>query len=186
MNLVKNQKLVIYSLLFVVVNMLWGCSMNFLDTMSHACTQDPVTDRYGYQACMERQREWAEDKKLQREDDAYTNRQRKDDEAADDYMNEYMDIKNSATSELYMAIHNGATERAIELILTGADVNKRTQMSRRTPLHIAAKKGNIKVVKALLSSGAKINAQDRKGRTPLSITHSAQIIELLKSKGAKR
>lgn len=186
MNIVKNQKLIIYSMLFLVVNMLCGCSMSFLDTAAHICAQDPITDPLGYQICMKDQREWGEEKRRQREDDEYWKRQYK---AEGKYeIIDYDEQEYEKASELHKAIYSRNTERAIELILTGADINKRSGIHKYTPLHLAVEKGNIKVVKALLSSGAKINARDFISRTPL---HAAvnkgniKVIKALLSSGAE-
>ncbi len=39
----------------------------------------------------------------------------------------------------------------------------------RTPLHVAAEEGNVKIVKILLANGANVHDQDNAGRTPLYI-----------------
>jgi ankyrin repeat protein len=191
MNIVKNQKLIIYSMLFLVVNMLCGCSMSFLDTAAHMCTQDPIADPLGYQICMKEQREWAEKKRRQKEYDEYWKREY---EAEGKYgMIDYDAQMYEKASELHLAIYSGNTERAIELILTGADINKKSEPHKYTPLHLAVnyfvKKPNIKVVKALLSSGAEINARDFMNRTPLHEAvkgwNNIKIIKALLSSGAE-
>ena len=49
----------------------------------------------------------------------------------------------------------------------GANVNAENKM-RRTPLHLAARVGNVEVVEALLVEGANVNAKDKSpGRTAL-------------------
>ncbi|BDA43357.1 probable Ankyrin-3 at C-terminar half [Coccomyxa sp. Obi] len=45
-----------------------------------------------------------------------------------------------------------------------------SSLARQTPLHAAAETGNAVMVKALLSLGAAVNARDRSGGTPLSVT----------------
>jgi uncharacterized protein len=65
-------------------------------------------------------------------------------------------------------------EIVLVLLKNGADVNAKEENSGFTPLHYAAKNGNTKVLKILISHGAKINAEGDKGETPLS--------EALKSK----
>ena len=55
-------------------------------------------------------------------------------------------------------------------------------------IHDAAKEGNLERVKFLISKGAKVNARDKKGFTPLHWAVGkghTEIAELLISKGAK-
>jgi ankyrin repeat protein len=54
---------------------------------------------------------------------------------------------------------------ANELLQNGADVNAKNK-SGRTPLHIAAQKGNTELVRLLLASGANKTAKDNLGMTP--------------------
>jgi len=49
----------------------------------------------------------------------------------------------------------------------GADVNANGGVTRATPLHMAARRGFVEIAKALLESGAAVNARDSKGDTPL-------------------
>jgi ankyrin repeat protein len=71
----------------------------------------------------------------------------------------------------------------------GANPNARNAYSRhKTPLHFAAKAGNIEMAEILLDHGAGINTRDRLGRTPLDLAQDAQntqTTELLLSRGAK-
>jgi len=53
------------------------------------------------------------------------------------------------------------------LVRAGADVNARGGVTRATPLHMAARRGYVGIAATLLDCGAAINAQDRKGDTPL-------------------
>lgn len=55
------------------------------------------------------------------------------------------------------------------LILLGliASINIGYAMEKESPLHEAAKKGDVTQVKTLIEEGANINEQDAKGRTPL-------------------
>ena len=56
------------------------------------------------------------------------------------------------------------------LIKAGADVNKRDNRFGETPLHLATQRGDLAVVKALLSAKANPQARNDRGETPL---HSA-------------
>jgi uncharacterized protein len=55
-----------------------------------------------------------------------------------------------------------------------------------TPLHIAAQKNNLELVKLLLAHGADINAVDSEHRTPTDRAlkwHHPEMAEFLKSRG---
>ena len=51
-------------------------------------------------------------------------------------------------------------------------------------LHDAAKKGDIAKVKQLISDGADVNAKNQRGRLPLFLAASTEIVRLLIEKGA--
>lgn len=53
------------------------------------------------------------------------------------------------------------------LIRRGADVNTPSGAEDQTPLHMAARRGNIAIGRALLNGGAALEAMDKKGETPL-------------------
>ncbi|MES2920704.1 MAG: ankyrin repeat domain-containing protein [Verrucomicrobiota bacterium] len=53
-----------------------------------------------------------------------------------------------------------------------------------TPLHDAANSGLIKVAKRLIDAGADLKAVDSLGRTPLHLATTAEMVDLLVSKGA--
>jgi hemoglobin len=70
------------------------------------------------------------------------------------------------------------------LVRCGAQVDANDGVTGATPLHMAARRGNAVVAKALLDCGADINAGDRRGDTPLqrAITcKKAHVAELLRS-----
>ncbi|GAB4019722.1 ankyrin repeat domain-containing protein [Spirosoma koreense] len=68
-----------------------------------------------------------------------------------------------------MAINAGAPTESINYLLAqpGNDVSKITHDSR-TYLHWAANRGNVEIMEALIAKGAKANAEDSHGMTPLN------------------
>jgi truncated hemoglobin YjbI len=73
------------------------------------------------------------------------------------------------------------------LVRAGARVDQRSDSKRCTALHMAARRGNTEVAKALLDCGADINARDRAGVTPLQRAKNcrkAAVALLLASRGA--
>lgn len=66
-------------------------------------------------------------------------------------------------------------------------VNAKDQ-NGQTPLHWAANKGHIQIVKMLVSLGAKINLKDNTGWTPIEYAEEMQrkdVVKFLKQKGAQ-
>jgi truncated hemoglobin YjbI len=53
------------------------------------------------------------------------------------------------------------------LVRAGADVHADDGVKRTTPLHMAARRGNVGIAEALLDCGARIDARDSLGETPL-------------------
>jgi truncated hemoglobin YjbI len=53
------------------------------------------------------------------------------------------------------------------LVRAGANVNASDGVKRCTPLHMAARRGNVEIAKAVLDCGANIEARDKSGDTPL-------------------
>ena len=69
----------------------------------------------------------------------------------------------------------------------GTDVNAVSGAGGQTPLHMAARRGNLAVAEALLAAGADIDPQDRKGETPLRRAVNCgqpELIALLLQRGA--
>ncbi len=60
-------------------------------------------------------------------------------------------------------------EIAEALLAAGADVNGRSSLQGRTPLHTAAWRGEDELLELLLAHGADINAKDSNGATPLDM-----------------
>jgi len=92
-----------------------------------------------------------------------------------DYLYCY-DITHRKGRALFWAAEHGRESTARKLLHQGADVNVTTQQARSngtwqraglTPLHLAAGKGHLVVVKLLLEVGADPEARDQKRLTPL-------------------
>src|SRR5450755_1120264 len=74
------------------------------------------------------------------------------------------------------------------LVRAGADVNACGGVTRATALHMAARRGYVEIARALLDSGAAVNARDRKGDTPLQRAincHKNGVSQLLRKRGAR-
>ena len=67
---------------------------------------------------------------------------------------------------LLLAVRLNKVEEALVLLNAGADTMWCANVDGRTPLHWAAKNGNMQLVEALLKKGAKIN-KDKSGHSPL-------------------
>ncbi len=65
------------------------------------------------------------------------------------------------------AIKLGDSQSVEKLIREGEDVNRKSGLSQKTPLHVAAEKGGPEIVSLLLSAGALPNETDSQGKTPL-------------------
>ncbi len=71
------------------------------------------------------------------------------------------------------------------LVRAGAKVDAAEGVQRCTALHMAARRGNVDVAKALLECGASMEARDKTGATPLRRAlncRKAAVAELLKTK----
>jgi ankyrin repeat protein len=74
------------------------------------------------------------------------------------------------------------------LVRAGADVNACGGVARPTALHMAARRGHVEIARALLDSGAAVNARDRKGDTPLQRAINCRkngVSQLLLERGAR-
>ena len=81
----------------------------------------------------------------------------------------------------------GAGQVARVLVQAGADVDAHDGVKHCTPLHMAARRGNLDVAEALLDSGADIEARDSCGDTPLrraANCDKGELASLLLSRGA--
>ena len=70
------------------------------------------------------------------------------------------------------------------LIDRGADVNRHDGLVKETPLHYAAKYGNVELAKLLMEAKANPKAKDFHGKTPLDLAKEGNhqdIVKLLES-----
>ena len=80
-------------------------------------------------------------------------------------------IQGRGRTPLYCVANECASETGPDvvraLVQAGADVNACAGVTRATALHMAARRGHVEIARALLDSGAVVNARNRKGDTPL-------------------
>jgi hemoglobin len=93
---------------------------------------------------------------------------------------------------LYCVANECAAETGAEvvraLVRAGADVNACGGVTLATALHMAARRGHLEIARALLDSGAAMNARDRKGDTPLQRAINCRksgVSQLLRERGAR-
>jgi ankyrin repeat protein len=88
--------------------------------------------------------------------------------------------------ELITLIGADKTDEALELIDAGVDLNSIALLGS-APLHEAARRGNLEVVKRLLLKGANVNLEDSSGHTPLYYaieTKKSDVARVLLAHGA--
>ncbi|MFC1843126.1 ankyrin repeat domain-containing protein [Candidatus Dependentiae bacterium] len=88
---------------------------------------------------------------------------------------------------LYKAAYMGRTKKVTKLAKEGTDVNVKSPNSKRTPLHIAASKGKLAIVRVLVESGAQLEPKNIDGKTPLHFAAEkgrVKIVEYLVERGA--
>lgn len=88
--------------------------------------------------------------------------------------------------ELHEAVDTGVLVK-VQRLIDQADVNALDAYSQ-TPLHIASKNGDTKIVHLLLAHKADSNKRDEVGNTPLQFAKMfghEEIASLLKQAGAK-
>jgi ankyrin repeat protein len=91
------------------------------------------------------------------------------------------------TTLLHEAVGHNCQELVTYLVDQGEDANARTS-SGMTPLHMAARRGDIVIASVLLQHGADINAVASKGTTPLDeakLWDHQQMVAFLTERGAR-
>jgi hypothetical protein len=91
-----------------------------------------------------------------------------------------------AMTPLQRAVLDDNLDLVNNLLANGAaDPCERKNFDQKTPLHIAARKGNLAILQALLAYGAKVDARDGYDATPLhdaaEMGHLPIILELLRN-----
>jgi uncharacterized protein len=77
--------------------------------------------------------------------------------------------KGTGGLELLEAAEQGDAKRVQELLSKGADTRQKRPADGRTPLMIAAVKGDVEVGSLLIRAGADVNVRDSEGWTPLML-----------------
>ena len=89
---------------------------------------------------------------------------------------------------LHLAVAGGHIEIAELFLAKGLDVNVKTKMGGETPLALAARRGNAKMVAFLIDKGAKVNGDGKRDLGPIQgavISRRAEVVRLLIKKGAR-
>jgi ankyrin repeat protein len=88
-------------------------------------------------------------------------------------------------ADMYEAAARNRTTAISELLKRGVRPDATNEPDRRTPLHVAAFKGNAAAVRLLLDAGANMQAKDDRGLTPLMLAakaNHAEVVQILLSK----
>lgn len=87
--------------------------------------------------------------------------------SADKKPKEIDKLDKTGFSKLHRSAISGDLKEATRLVKAGANLNVQQKNFKGGPLQYAAARGHDKVVKFLIKNGAKIDAVDKYGRTPL-------------------
>ena len=80
---------------------------------------------------------------------------------------------------LHLAAYSGHRSGTQRLLEAGAETDVRTDYKRMSPLHIAAERGNLDIVKILLTNNADPHARSRAGTTPFYRAPRGGFMEVL-------
>ena len=85
---------------------------------------------------------------------------------------------------LYVAVENGDLEKVKELGENHPRYINIADDKSRTPLHVAIEHNQFEIAEFLIGNGAKVNAKDFLGKTPLDYAVEQKVIALLEKNGA--
>ncbi len=97
-------------------------------------------------------------------------------------LEEHIEIVASTINTPHKHLENGIPGRALEIMRADRKWIMRTDSYSRTPLHVAARYGHIRVVKWLLENGANVNATAYNGFTPLHLASDPEVVGLILAK----
>lgn len=86
---------------------------------------------------------------------------------------------------IYFAAMNGHLDVVKLIVSKGVSVNYRNTHTGETPLWVAAMDNRLDVAAFLLSNGADPNIADKRGDTPIKVSHDPKVKDLLRKFGAK-
>jgi ankyrin repeat protein len=86
-----------------------------------------------------------------------------------------------AAPAIVLAARSGDLAALKAAIAAGGGTESQERMSQRTALHFAAEGGNMEVLRALLDAKANPNAQDRTGKTPVTVAAERGKTDALKA-----
>jgi ankyrin repeat protein len=77
-----------------------------------------------------------------------------------------------------------AFSKAMKKLVQEKQVEKSITNNSETPLHVAARSGQIEALACILEMGAKVSSVDKNGNTPLHVGRGTNIIESLINQGS--
>jgi ankyrin repeat protein len=87
---------------------------------------------------------------------------------------------------LHIAAEYGSIKVVTVFVDKGANLNARTLLDGRTPLHSAVARNHVSTVRFLLSRGARLSPRDNMGMTPIHLSISQEMSDVLQHELARR
>ncbi|MCX7830327.1 MAG: ankyrin repeat domain-containing protein [Acidobacteria bacterium] len=82
--------------------------------------------------------------------------------------------------DIFEAVERGDISLCWKLVCSDPELIHKTNALGKTPLHLVAFKGNLSIVKMLISKGADLNKPDINGSTPLHWAAAGGNVEVIK------